>query len=46
MKAEGLRDRVPLQRHKDKINVAFCDGHGETVLLHNFGSVRVSPYRY
>jgi prepilin-type N-terminal cleavage/methylation domain-containing protein/prepilin-type processing-associated H-X9-DG protein len=45
MKTPWLRERVPLQRHKDKINVAFADGHGETVLLSNFNQVRVSPYR-
>jgi prepilin-type N-terminal cleavage/methylation domain-containing protein/prepilin-type processing-associated H-X9-DG protein len=45
LKAQYLKDRIPLKRHKDKINVAFCDGHGETVLLSNFRNVRISPYR-
>jgi prepilin-type processing-associated H-X9-DG protein/prepilin-type N-terminal cleavage/methylation domain-containing protein len=45
LKADLLKDRVPLKRHKDKINVAFCDGHGETVLLQDFRNVRISPYR-
>jgi prepilin-type processing-associated H-X9-DG protein len=45
LKAQYLKDRIPLKRHKDKINVAFCDGHGETVLLQNFPGVRISPYR-
>jgi prepilin-type N-terminal cleavage/methylation domain-containing protein/prepilin-type processing-associated H-X9-DG protein len=46
MKADFLKDRVPLQRHRDKINVAFCDGHGETVLLNKFSDVRISPFRF
>jgi len=29
-----------------RINVAFCDGHAETVAASDFGRVRVSPYRY
>ena len=45
-KSPTLKGKVPIARHKDKINVAFCDGHGETVLLHNFQNVRISPYRY
>jgi prepilin-type processing-associated H-X9-DG protein/prepilin-type N-terminal cleavage/methylation domain-containing protein len=28
-----------------KINVAFCDGHAETVLQSDFRKVRVSPYK-
>ena len=28
-----------------KINVAFCDGHGETVLNSDFTKVKVTPYR-
>jgi prepilin-type N-terminal cleavage/methylation domain-containing protein/prepilin-type processing-associated H-X9-DG protein len=45
-KSPTLKGKIPIARHKDKINVAFCDGHGETVLLHNFVNVRISPYRY
>ena len=45
-KSPTLKGKVPIARHKDKINVAFCDGHGETVLLHNFRNVRISPYRF
>jgi prepilin-type N-terminal cleavage/methylation domain-containing protein/prepilin-type processing-associated H-X9-DG protein len=29
-----------------KINVAFADGHAETVLQGNFNQVRISPYPY
>jgi prepilin-type processing-associated H-X9-DG protein len=46
MKTPWLKDRVPLQRHRDKINVAFADGHGDTVLKAHFNQVRISPYRY
>jgi prepilin-type N-terminal cleavage/methylation domain-containing protein/prepilin-type processing-associated H-X9-DG protein len=45
-KSPTLKGKVPITRHKDKINVAFCDGHGETVLKHDFQKVRISPYRY
>ena len=43
-KTPWLKNRVPLTRHNKKINVAFCDGHGETVLESGFDKVRVSPY--
>lgn len=46
MKTTWLKDRVPLKRHRDKINVAFCDGHGDTVLVSKFSEVRISPYRF
>jgi len=46
MKTPWLKNRVPLARHNKKINVAFCDGHGETVLEHEFNKVRISPYRF
>jgi prepilin-type N-terminal cleavage/methylation domain-containing protein/prepilin-type processing-associated H-X9-DG protein len=36
--------RIPLTRHRDRINVAFADGHGETVQVSDFRKVRVSPY--
>jgi prepilin-type processing-associated H-X9-DG protein/prepilin-type N-terminal cleavage/methylation domain-containing protein len=42
----NLKDRIPYDRHKGRINVAFCDGHGETVGKDGFKRVRVSPYRY
>lgn len=48
--------KMPLDRHGGKIvgglwkngklNVAFADGHAETVLQDNFRRVRVSPYKY
>jgi prepilin-type processing-associated H-X9-DG protein len=43
---DWLRRRVPWERHKDKINIAFCDGHGETVLKGDTKRVRVSPYKW
>jgi prepilin-type processing-associated H-X9-DG protein/prepilin-type N-terminal cleavage/methylation domain-containing protein len=46
LKGLHTKDRVPLKRHNDKINVAFCDGHGETVLTSKFRDVRVTPYRF
>jgi prepilin-type N-terminal cleavage/methylation domain-containing protein len=50
-----LKDRIPMLRHGGKklsngtfsncrINVAFADGHGDTVLQSDFNQVRVSPY--
>ena len=42
----NLKDRIPYNRHKSRINVAFCDGHAETVGKDGFKRVRVSPYRY
>jgi prepilin-type processing-associated H-X9-DG protein len=46
MKTPWLRERVPLNRHRDKINIAFADGHGDTVLRAHFNQVRISPYRF
>jgi prepilin-type N-terminal cleavage/methylation domain-containing protein/prepilin-type processing-associated H-X9-DG protein len=46
MKTAWLKDRVPLLRHRDKINIAFADGHGDTVLRANFKQVRISPYKF
>ena len=46
LKGIHTKDRVPLTRHNDKINVAFCDGHGETVLISRFRDVRITPYRF
>jgi prepilin-type processing-associated H-X9-DG protein len=44
--ASWLRDGIPLKRHCDRINVAFCDGHAETVQVGEFRRVRISPYDY
>ena len=55
LKTNWLKDRIPMLRHGGKkksdgtfaecrINVAFADGHAETVLQGNFNTVRVSPY--
>ncbi|HYO11331.1 MAG TPA: DUF1559 domain-containing protein, partial [Tepidisphaeraceae bacterium] len=43
-KASWLKDRIPWTRHRDKINVAFADGHGETIIKGDERKVRVSPY--
>ena len=51
-----LGARIPYDRHGGKqsgsgvwkgarVNVAFADGHGETVLRDDFKNVRVSPYK-
>jgi prepilin-type processing-associated H-X9-DG protein len=32
-------------RHKGKINIAFCDGHAESVAVTDFARVRISPYK-
>jgi prepilin-type N-terminal cleavage/methylation domain-containing protein/prepilin-type processing-associated H-X9-DG protein len=48
-----LQARIPYGRHNTKgnnqatarINVAFADGHGETVLRSDFSRVRISPWR-
>jgi prepilin-type N-terminal cleavage/methylation domain-containing protein/prepilin-type processing-associated H-X9-DG protein len=38
-----LANQVP--RHANgRINVAFCDGHGEGIMPSDFGKVRISPY--
>jgi prepilin-type N-terminal cleavage/methylation domain-containing protein/prepilin-type processing-associated H-X9-DG protein len=44
--ATWLNQGIPLQRHKDRINVSFADGHAETVARGDFARVRVSPYNY
>jgi len=51
-----LGGRIPLDRHSNvrqngivknaKVNVAYADGHGETVLRDRFREVRVSPAKY
>jgi prepilin-type processing-associated H-X9-DG protein len=45
-KTSWLKDRIPYKRHRDKINVAFADGHGETVLKGDEQHVRVSPWKF
>jgi prepilin-type N-terminal cleavage/methylation domain-containing protein len=45
-----LGGRIPLQRHKYKLNVVFADFHAETIVFgaHDVGflsKVRVSPYK-
>ncbi len=46
-KTVHLKDRIPWKRHRDKINVAFCDGHGETILRNTDESkVRISPWKF
>lgn len=44
--ASWLRDGIPMHRHNNRINVAFCDGHAETVSRDRFSEVRVSPYEF
>jgi prepilin-type processing-associated H-X9-DG protein len=41
-----LKGRIPRDRHGKKINVAFCDGHGETVGEQDWDKVRVSPWKF
>jgi prepilin-type N-terminal cleavage/methylation domain-containing protein/prepilin-type processing-associated H-X9-DG protein len=45
-KTSWLGGRIPWTRHRDKINVAFCDGHGETILKGDEQKVRVSPFKF
>jgi prepilin-type N-terminal cleavage/methylation domain-containing protein/prepilin-type processing-associated H-X9-DG protein len=44
--ASWLTQGIPMRRHDGKINVAFADGHAETVSKDQFDQVRVSPYAY
>lgn len=56
--AAWMRDKLPLNRHDRKaknradngrdgrINIAFCDGHAESVRRDEFSRVRLSPYKY
>jgi prepilin-type N-terminal cleavage/methylation domain-containing protein/prepilin-type processing-associated H-X9-DG protein len=44
--ASWLGGRIPMDRHRRKVNIAFCDGHGETVNEADFDKVRVSPGNY
>jgi prepilin-type N-terminal cleavage/methylation domain-containing protein/prepilin-type processing-associated H-X9-DG protein len=49
LETDWLKQRIPLLRHglrasSGRINVAFVDGHCESVGLERFSEVRVSPY--
>ena len=49
--APWMGNKIPLTRHSHKanngrINVAYCDGHCESVNQGFFSSVRVSPWQY
>ena len=46
LRQDYMPGKVPLQRHINRINIAFCDGHAETVMVKDFHRVRLSPYRY
>ena len=37
---------IPWERHRGRINVAYCDGHVEGVLKGDAEKVRVSPFRW
>jgi prepilin-type N-terminal cleavage/methylation domain-containing protein/prepilin-type processing-associated H-X9-DG protein len=41
-----LQKRIPWDRHKKKINVAYVDGHGETINQGDENRVRVSPWNF
>lgn len=45
-KTGWLQKRIPWERHRKKINVAFVDGHGETILQGDERRVRVSPWQF
>jgi prepilin-type processing-associated H-X9-DG protein len=38
--------RIPYTRHNNRINIAFVDGHAETLGKDQFFRVRISPYRF
>lgn len=40
-----LNARIPLARHHNRVNVAFADGHAETVYVSQASNVRITPYR-
>jgi prepilin-type N-terminal cleavage/methylation domain-containing protein/prepilin-type processing-associated H-X9-DG protein len=44
--APWLRDKIPLDRHRERVNVVFVDGHAASVPLSEFDRVRLSPYRW
>ncbi len=37
---------IPWERHRRRINVAFCDGHVDAIIRGDTERVRVSPYRW
>ncbi|MFA9477774.1 hypothetical protein ACERK3_05640 [Phycisphaerales bacterium AB-hyl4] len=39
-----IGDRIPLDRHRQSINIAFVDGRVETVARTDFDRVRISPH--
>jgi prepilin-type N-terminal cleavage/methylation domain-containing protein/prepilin-type processing-associated H-X9-DG protein len=45
-KAPRQAKRIPWDRHRNKINVVFVDGHGETIQKGDENKVRISPYQY
>jgi prepilin-type N-terminal cleavage/methylation domain-containing protein/prepilin-type processing-associated H-X9-DG protein len=45
-KTSWLQKRIPWDRHRKKINVAFADGHGETITQGDENKVRVSPWNF
>jgi prepilin-type N-terminal cleavage/methylation domain-containing protein/prepilin-type processing-associated H-X9-DG protein len=44
--AGWLGPRIPWSRHKDRLNIAFVDGHCESVIKGDLQRVRISPWRY
>ena len=40
------RHKIPVLRHKGRINIGFVDGHAETLGKDQWSQVRVSPYRF
>ena len=46
MKHPVQQKRIPWDRHRNKINVVFVDGHGETITKGDENKVRLSPYQY
>jgi prepilin-type processing-associated H-X9-DG protein/prepilin-type N-terminal cleavage/methylation domain-containing protein len=40
-----LQLRIPVLRHNQRINIAFCDGHAETVPTGGFNKVWISPWQ-
>jgi prepilin-type processing-associated H-X9-DG protein/prepilin-type N-terminal cleavage/methylation domain-containing protein len=44
--ADACNKNIPWDRHRGKMNVAFCDGHVDMVIKGDTDRVRVSPYRW
>jgi prepilin-type N-terminal cleavage/methylation domain-containing protein/prepilin-type processing-associated H-X9-DG protein len=42
----NMTQKIPYKRHNKRINIAFADGHAETLGQDQWSRVRVSPYRY